>query len=160
MGHLGRSKTFSLAQERFFWSGLQRDVDEKVKNCRRCICAKTPYIPDRAPLVNIVTSRPMEVVFMDFVGLETSKGGFNYVLVLTDHFTKYAAAFPTRNQEAKTVAKVLIEQYFTQYGIPERINTNQGASFQGKLMHNLCQMLGLEKTNTTIYHPQSDGICE
>ena len=160
MGHLGKTKTYILAQERFYWNGLQNDVDAKVKHCQRCICAKSPHLPEQAPLVSIITSRPMEVVFMDFVGLETSKGGYNYILVITDHFTKYAAAFPTRNQEAKTVAKILVDQYFTQYGIPERINTDQGASFQGKLMRNLCQMLGLEKTNTTIYHPQSDGIVE
>ena len=55
---------------------------------------------------------------------------------------------------------MLIDKYFTHYGIPERINTDQGASFQGKLMRNLCQMLGLEKTNTSIYHPQTDGIVE
>lgn len=160
MGHLGRAKTYGLAKERFYWNGLERDVEEKIKHCKRCTCAKRPYLPERAPLVNTVTSRPLEVVFMDFVGLEVSKGGYKYVLVITDHFTKYAAAFPTRNQEAQTVARILVEQYFTQYGIPERINTDQGASFQGKLMRQLCQMLGLEKTNTTIYHPQSDGIVE
>jgi hypothetical protein len=160
MGHLGVAKTYGLAQERFFWTGLKSDVEAKVRSCARCVCAKSPHLPERAPLVSIVTSRPMEAVFMDFLGLETSKGGFNYILVITDHYTKYAAAFPTRNQEAKTVARILVDQYFTQYGIPERINTDQGASFQGRVMRHLCEMLGVQKTNTTFYHPQSDGIVE
>lgn len=160
MGHLGRDKTYSLAQERFYWLGLESDVKQKVEHCRRCICAKRPHLPERSPLVPIVTTRPMECVFIDFVGLEECQGGFKYVLVVTDHFTKYAAAFPTKNQEARTVARILVDQYFTQYGIPERINSDQAGSFQGRLMSNLSQMLGYEKSKTTPYHPQSDGICE
>ena len=160
MGHLGRDKTLSLAQERFFWIGLTRDVEYKVKSCKRCICAKSPNLPEKAPLVSIVTSRPMELVCMDFVGLESSKGGYQNILVLTDHFTRYACAIPTRNQEAKTVAKVLMDEFFVHYGIPERLHSDQGANFQGRVITHLCQMLGIKKSRTTIYHPQGDGMTE
>ena len=87
MGHLGRDKTLSVAQERFFWIGLARDVEVKVKTCYRCICAKSPNLPERAPLVSIVTTRPMELVCMDFVGLESSKGGYQNILIIIDHCT-------------------------------------------------------------------------
>lgn len=160
MGHLGRDKTMSVAQERFFWVGLSRDIDNKVKTCRRCICAKSPNLPEKAPLVSIVTSRPMELVCIDFMSLEMSKGGYQNILVVTDHFTRYAQAFPTRNQEAKTVAKILVEQFFVHYGLPERLHSDNGANFQGRVITHLCQMLGIEKSRTTIYHPQGNGMTE
>ena len=56
----------------------------------------------RAPLVSIMTSQPLELVCMDFLSLEESKGGVKDILVITDHFTRYAVAVPTKNQTANT----------------------------------------------------------
>lgn len=160
VGHLGRDKTFSLAQERFFWVGLFNDIDRKVKTCLTCICSKSPHLPQRAPLVNISTTRPLELVCMDFLSLEMSKGGFQNILVVTDHFTKYALAFPTRNQEARTVAKILFDQFIVHYGIPERLHSDMGANFESKVIKHLCALLGIKKSRTTPYHPQGDGVTE
>ena len=83
-------------------------VEERIRHCDRCVKAKTPHLPHCAPLNRIETSQPMELVCIDFLGLEES-GGFNSILVLTDHFTKYSQAFPTKNQTAHTTAKILFE---------------------------------------------------
>ena len=160
LGHLGHDKTLSVAQERFFWVGLTKDVEKKVKSCKRCICAKSPNLPEIAPLVNIETSRPLELVCLDFLSLETAVGGYDSILVVTDHFTRYACAYPTRNQEAKTVAKILCEEFVVHYGIPERLHSDQGANFQGRVMTHLCKLLGIKKSRTTPYHPQGDGMTE
>ena len=160
LGHLGRDKTLSVAQERYFWVGLAASVENKVRFCPRCICSKSPHLPERAPLVNIVTSRPLELLCIDFLSLERSKGGYMNILVATDHFTKYALAYPTRNQEAKTVARILVEHFIPHYGIPERIHSDQGGSFEGKVIHHLCKVLGVKKSRTTPYHPQGDGTTE
>ena len=58
-------------------------------------------------LVNIISTQPMELVCIDFLSLERSKGRHESILVITDHFTRYAQAFPTRNELAKTTAKIL-----------------------------------------------------
>ena len=129
LGHLGRDKTVSIAQKRYFWTSLTKSVDEHTKNCKVCICAKTPYIPSYAPLVNIVTTKPFELLCMDFLSLEQCKGRYSYVLVVTDHFTRYSWAFPTRNQEAKTVAKILYEEIILNFGIADRFHSDRGGSF-------------------------------
>ena len=48
----------------------------------------------RAPLVSIRTSHPLELLCMDYLTLEKSKGGYEHLLVIVDHFTKYAIAVP------------------------------------------------------------------
>ena len=160
LGHLGRDKTISVAKDRFFWPGLTKDVEDYLKSCPRCLRAKAPHLPERAPLHSIVTTRPLELVCMDFVSLETSAGGYKHILVVTDHFTKYACAYPTRSQHASVVAKILVEQFVVHYGIPERLHSDQGANFEGRVIRNLCNLLGMKKSRTSPYHPQGDGITE
>lgn len=67
---------------------------------------------------------------MDFLTLEKSKGGFQHILVVTDHFTRLAHAIPTRNMTAKTTAEALYNNFITYYGIPSRIHSDQGANFE------------------------------
>ena len=158
--HLGRDKTISVAKDRFFLPGLTKDMEDYIESCPRCLRAKAPHLPERAPLHSIVTTRPLELVCMDFVSLETSAGGYKHILVVTDHFTKYACAYPTRSQHASVVAKVLVEQFVVHYGIPERLHSDQGANFEGRVIRNLCNLLGMKKSRTSPYHLQGDGITE
>ncbi len=117
IGHMGRDRTLDLVRRRFFWPKMSRDVEDKVKNCVRCVMRKTPTNA-RAPLVNIRTTQPLEIVSLDFLSLEQSKGGFESILVITDHYTRYAQAIPTRNQTARTTAEALFNNFIVHYGFP------------------------------------------
>ena len=102
----------------------------------------------------------MELVCIDVLSLERSKDGFENVLVITDHFTRYAQAFPTRNQSAKTTAKVLFENFIVHYGFPARIHSDQGRNFESSVIKELCALAGVQKTRTTPYHPMRNGMVE
>ena len=159
MGHQGRDRTLSLVRQRFYWPGLDSDVEKKVKNCVRCIQRKTLPKPS-AELVNISTTQPMELVCIDFLSLERSKGRQEHILVITDHFSGYAQAFPTRNQLAKTTAKVLFDQFIVHNGFPARIHSDQGRNFESSVIKELCSIAGVQKSRTTPYHPMGNGMVE
>jgi transposase InsO family protein len=158
MGHLGQDRTMSLLRDRFFWYGMTRDVEDWIKNCERCIRRKATNSP--APMTSITSSQPLEIVCMDYLTLESSKGGYQYVLVITDHFTRYAVAIPTRNMTAHTTAEAVFNHFIVPYGFPKRIHTDQGANFESRLFRDLCALGGIRKSHTTPYHPMGNGLCE
>lgn len=82
---------------------------------------------------------------MDYLTLEASKGGHQHVLVITDHFTRFAMVIPTRNQLARTTAEALFNHSIVHYGIPDRIHSNQGANFESKVIKELCAITGMIK---------------
>lgn len=159
VGHFGKDKTLELVLQRFYWPGVSSTVETYIKNCDRCIKRKSPD-PPRAPLVPIVATEPMELLAVDYLTLERGKGGFENILVITDSLTKYAWAFPTKNQKATTVAKVLWEKVLVNFGFPRKLHSDQGRDFESKLIKDLCKMAGIEKTRTTPYHPQGNGQTE
>lgn len=157
MGHLGIERTLDLVRSRFFWPYMARDIETKISTCDRCVRRKA--LSERvAPLVNIRTTRPLELICMDYLSIEPDQSNTKDILVLTDHFTKFAVAIPTANQKAKTVAKCLWEKFIVCYGIPERLHTDQGPDFESKLIKELCQLTGMEKTRTTPYHPRGNPV--
>ena len=157
-GHFGIERTLELAKERFFWPGMSPDVEAKVKHCEPCIRRKAR--PDVAPLVSIKTTQPLELVCMDYLTLEESVGGYSNILVITDHFTKYAQAYPTRNQSAKTTARILFDNFVVHYGFPARLHSDQGRNFESRIISQLCKIAGIKKSRTTPYHAMGNGVVE
>lgn len=158
--HQGQARTLHLARQRFFWPNMERDLKEYVRCCERCVLAKTLEPAARAPLENIKTSAPMELVCIDFWSAEDKNKHSVDVLVATDHFTKMAHAFPCRNQTAKQIAKKLWDCVFCVYGFPERIHSDQSPSFESELVSELLQLSGVNKSHTTTYHPMGNGGTE
>ncbi|KAL7868535.1 hypothetical protein SRHO_G00099190 [Serrasalmus rhombeus] len=67
---------------------------------------------------------------------------------------------PTRDQRAPTVAQVLLREWFYKLGVPGRIHSDQGRSFESALIQQLCHLYGVERSRTTPYHPAGNGQCE
>ena len=138
---------------------MSYDIDRWIKGCKSCLLRKTPT-HDRAPLTSITTTQPLELVCMDYLKLEMSKGGYQYILVITDHFTRYALAIPTKNMTARTTAEAFFNNFVVHYGFPRRIHSDQGANFESKLIRELCSITGMTKSRTTPYHPMGNGVTE
>lgn len=88
----------------------------------------------RAPLSNITSSGPKELICIDFLSIKPDSKGVANVLVVTDHFTRYAQAYPAKDQKALMVAKILWEKFFVYYGLPPRIHSDQGRDFESRLI--------------------------
>ena len=128
VGHQGRMRTLSLLRERFFWPGMQTEATQYLLNCTRCLRRKTP--PQVAPLQLIYVTQPLELVHMDYLSLEPSKGNIENVLAITDNFTGYALAYPSKTQTAQATARILWDNFICHYGFPEKFISDQGRNFE------------------------------
>ena len=159
-GHPGGRRTIDLVERRCYWPGMHQDIRKYCRDCERCTLAKAGLPRARISLGSLEASRPLEVVAIDCTTLERASDGREHVLVVTDVFSKFTQAYPIRDQKAPTVARVLTEQWFYVYGLPERIHSDQGRNFESELMRQLCHLYGIQKSRTTPYHPQGNGQCE
>ena len=158
VGHLGQDGVLELLRDRFYWPGMQMDVASYINSCPRCIRRKTQ--PDTAPLHNIEATQPLELIHLDYLQIEPRKGNIENVLIVTDHFTRYAQAYPSKTQTALATAKLLWNNFIIHYGFPNKIISDQGCNFESELLANLCEVAGVQKLRTTPYHPQTNGQCE
>lgn len=154
-GHFGFDITYALVKDRFYWPGMKEAVKHYCRGCERCVVRKT--LPRKtASMQHMQSSGPLDLVCIDFLTIEADRHNMSNVLVVTDHFTRYAQAFPARDQKALTVAKILCEKYFVHYGLPTRIHSDQGPDFESRLVKDMLAVLGIKKSRTTPYHPQGD----
>ena len=162
-GHQGQDHMLSLMKEHFWWPGMSQALLKAIANCRKCIQYEAnSQLP---PMQPIICTEPMELVHIDYVGMEVTiatnkKLVVKHVLVVVDHFTRYVQAFITKNHMARTTARVLYNNNFSVFGFPQCLMSDQGTEFCGKVIAAMCSLLGVEKIRTTPYHPQTNGSAE
>ena len=152
MGHLGAERVEQLARLRFYWPHMSSTIQSYIRTQCPCIASKQPPVPEKAPLVPIEASEPFEMVSIDFLHLDKSQG-YEYVLLVTDHFTRFSQAYATKNQTSLTAAKKLFNEFILQFGWPRRLHHDRGESFNSSLFKELHRLAGIDISNTTAYHP-------
>ena len=103
---------------------MAAQAKEHIKKCHTCLAFKAKQ--PKAPLKNIVATHPLELVHLDYLCLDPGRGLEENVLVITDHFTRYAQAYVTRTLTAQLTVKTLWDTFIVHYGLPKKILTNQG----------------------------------
>ena len=105
-------------------------------------------------------SYPFHHIGIDFMGPLPMSNGNNHILVIGDHFTKWYEAIPLPDQTAITTANALVDHWISRFGCPHSLHSDQGRNFESKLFEQLMQLLEMDKTRTTPFHPQSNAVIE
>ena len=160
-GHLGVKRTLVKIRERFYWINCRDDVEDWCRKCTNCASVKGPHVRSRGALKVYNVGAPWERIALDVAGpFPESENGNRYFLVVMDYFTKWPEVFAIPNQEAKTVAEKLVNEVFCRFGVPMEVHSDQGRNFESQIFQETCRIMGIHKTRTTPYHPQSDGMVE
>ena len=139
---------------------MNDDICTHIHSCEHCIRFKQK--PEREEMSSFETSYPLKIVHMDFLAIGSKKDPNKdiNVLVITDHFTRYAQAFVTTSQTAIVVAQTLYKKYFVHYGWLDKLHSNQAGNFESKVIAELCKITQVQKIRTMPYNPKGNAQCE
>ena len=141
--HQGQRCSLSLMQERFWCSGMARDLRNRIKKCGHC--NKFKAAPPIAPLKPLTCSGPGQLLHVDFTSIEETvplqqEPVIRNVMVMQDHFSKYVIAYVVKDQTARTATEPLRNGYFGLFSAPAYLISDQGKAFTGHLITNLCEL--------------------
>jgi hypothetical protein len=113
------NKTFRAIKSRYTWPSIRRDIQEYVKQCKRCQVNKKLKPKRKAPMeITSTANHPFDKCYLDILGpLPPSATGNRYILTF-QVLSKYVVATPIGQQDTETVAKVFVSQVVLKYGTP------------------------------------------
>ena len=161
-GHFGEVRSIALMRRvPVYWFKCYKAMRMHCRACDLCLRCKPQVKRPRAPMQSFTAGEPLERMAIDIKGeLHQSRNGNSVILVAVDYFTKFVVLVPLPDQRAITVAKAMVNEVFTKIGIPRLLHSDRGTDFMSALFQETCNLLQIEKTATTPWRPQSDGMVE
>lgn len=157
-GHLGIFKTYQRLTQGYYWPKMRRDTAYYVRRCQTC---QTTKYDNKKPSglmgARRAIDKPWKMLAGDLMGpFPRSLAGHKYLLVVTDTFTKYSVLRPLRAATAKNVARILEEDIFLIYGVPDYFICDNGSEFVGAQVKNLLAEYNVKMLLNASRHPQAN----
>ena len=159
-GHFGGEKLYRALVRHWWWPGMYSDVIEHCVNCPQCAIVNSSGQVNRPPLHPIPVQRVFQIIGVDVMDLPKTEAGNRHVVVFQDFLSKWPLVYPVPDQKAIRLARLLADEVVPLFGVPEALLSDRGTNLLSHIMQDLCKMLGIQKLNTTAYHPQCDGMVE
>ena len=135
LAHAGMNRTVARLQLAWYWPGMVAEVRRLLRTCEVCQMAKPGGNKPPSSRQRLYAGRPWQKVAIDLVGpMPKTQRGNQWILVLSDHFTRWQDAIPLTDATAPTVATALDERIFCYFGLPEQLHSDLGKQFQSRLM--------------------------
>nr|AAT77064.1 retrotransposon protein, putative, unclassified [Oryza sativa Japonica Group] len=158
--HEGECGSHSAFRQGFYWPTALNDAVDLVRRCRACqFHAKQIHQPAQA-LQIIPLSWPFAVWGLDILGpFRQAPGGFEYLYVAIDKFTKWPEAYPVVKIDKHSALK-FIKGITARFGVPNRIITDNGTQFTSELFGDYFEDMGIKLCFASPAHPRSNGQVE
>ena len=162
MGHQGISKVVARIQERHTWPGNCRTVGEYVSLCLTCQQVRDKPGDVRFHLKNIQSGYFNELVQYDHMKLCPTDDGNTGILVIHDHFSKFAEAVPYSHYEydAITTSRLLLQKWFARHGTPTRMQSDNAPNLTAEVSNEFMKASQVTKVTSTAGHPRTQGLVE
>ena len=159
MGHQGVENMFNRIQKRLEWPGSKKACEKWISACLSRQQQKDPR-KLRFSLQSIESSGFNRVVQIDHQKMCMTATGYNQVLVVIDHFTKYTEAASCMTATAEETCDHLINVWVARHSCPITCQSAIGKSFVGDLTKELMKRSQVAQAHSTTYHPQTNGLVE
>ena len=161
--HPGIFKTIIACREKYYFPKMAQLIREWVMSCEQCI-RESRIHPNltRPPLQNPnehITA-PEDAIQIDLVPELPPSGGYQNIVTAMDVFSRYLFAYPTANQDAYTIAKVLINIMTKHAYLPTTLISDKGTAFTSHVIKEVAGVLGVTLKHATTKHAQTIGLLE
>ncbi len=159
LGHSGPATMNHRFSNQWWNPKFRNAATETVKRCVTCQknndvpAAITPAAHTPAP------PGPFRHLQVDYISLPPCKGKTD-VLVVIDKFSRWVEAYPTGRATAAHTAKYLVTDFIPRWGLPDRIDSDQGTHFTGQVVKEVSRMLKIKWNLHCPYRPQASGQVE
>jgi hypothetical protein len=158
--HPGVRASKRLVCSSFCWPKMGVYVSALVRNCLHCQKAKVHrHVSLQAAHIPVPVRR-FSHVHVDLVGPLPRSSGFSYLFTVIDRTTRWPEAIPLTSTTAADCAAALLQGWIQRFGVPDTITSDRGPQFTSSVWASLCSLLNISHTQTTAYHPQSNGLVE
>lgn len=161
-GHPGITATVQLLNNKFWWSSIRTDTITFIQNCTICNTSKSPrQLPAGLLHPLPIPQRPWSHIAIDFVTDLPLSQGHTTILTVIDRFSKACRLIPLpKLPTALETAEVLCNNVFRFYGLPEDVVSDRGPQFTSRVWSAFCQLLNINVSLTSGYHPEANGQVE
>ncbi|CAF5223601.1 unnamed protein product, partial [Rotaria magnacalcarata] len=108
-GHFGVQRTYLKIKNRYWWPNMKQSIIQYIKSCLPCQQYNISRTKKPGRLQPIPPPEgPFQLIGMDYCGpFKQTPRGNQYVLCLTDYFTRWVVAVAVPDCSAKTTAEAL-----------------------------------------------------
>ena len=156
-GNFAECRIYEQLRRYYWWGRMRTDVREYCRSCLTCASRTGQGQAPRPHLQPIPVGGPFHRVGVDILQLPLTYEGNQYAIVFMDYLTKWPEVFAAADQKAETIARLHVVSC---HGVPEQLLSDRGPNLLSKIVREVCSLLGIEKINTSGYHPQTDGLVE
>ena len=114
IAHLGAERSYHLVKSRVYWPNMEKDIKFFIDNECPCLASKKQHITPHAPLGTVTSTSPIDIIAIDFLKVDRTAGGCEYILVIIDQFMRYAQIYTTTNKSAKNAAEKLYNELYNE----------------------------------------------
>ena len=133
-GHFGCCKTYEKVKLKYYWYEMKDNVINWVLSCDVCASNKTPFKKPKSPLGSLGVGATLATLSIDMVGpFPVTSRNNRYILVVTDHFTKWVEIFAVPDQSATTTTNVILNEVIARYGSPLSIHNDLGTNYESHI---------------------------
>ena len=161
--HPGIFKTIIAYREKYYFPKMAQLIREWVMSCDQGVReSRIDRSLTRPPLQNPnehITA-PKDAMQIDLLPELPPSGGYENIVTAMDVFSRYLFAYPTSNQDAKTIAKVLINIMTKHAYLPTTLISDKGTAFMSQVIKEVTGVLGITLKHATTKHAQAIGLLD
>ncbi|GJZ49200.1 putative reverse transcriptase domain-containing protein, partial [Tanacetum coccineum] len=161
--HPRADKMYYDLRDRYWWSGMKKDIVEYVSKCLTRLKVKGEHQRASVLLHQLeILVWKWEGIAMDFVTkLPRTSSGHDTIWVIMDRLTKSAHFLPMRKDyKMDILARLYMNEIVARHGVLISIISDRDSRFTSRFWQSMQKPLGTRLDMSTTYNRQTDGQSE